>query len=96
MYHELTFLDTRVTKFVMEYSSQKMTLLMKFITTLGSVEILAIIATVMLVILIGISRIYLGVHYPSDVFAGFAAGGFWLTGCILAMQTVRFYRSGLE
>lgn len=32
----------------------------------------------LLIILIGISRIYLGVHYPSDVFAGFLAGLFWL------------------
>lgn len=31
---------------------------------------------------IGISRIYLGVHYPSDVAAGFAAGGMWLVFCI--------------
>ncbi|MDT2256490.1 phosphatase PAP2 family protein [Paenibacillus larvae] len=34
--------------------------------------------------LIGFSRIYVGVHYPSDVLAGFAAGGIWLIGCIAA------------
>lgn len=31
-----------------------------------------------LIFLIGLSRIYLGVHFPSDVIAGFVAGGIWL------------------
>ncbi|MBD3109799.1 phosphatase PAP2 family protein [Bacillus sp. AGMB 02131] len=39
-----------------------------------------------LIIAIGISRIYLGVHYPSDVVAGFAAGGFWVCFCTLALN----------
>jgi len=37
---------------------------------------------VVLSILIGISRIYLGVHYPTDVIAGYAAGSMWLAFCI--------------
>ncbi|WP_064091283.1 phosphatase PAP2 family protein [Rossellomorea aquimaris] len=36
-----------------------------------------------LVLLIGLSRVYLGVHYPSDILAGFTAGGAWLTLCIV-------------
>ncbi|WP_335871650.1 phosphatase PAP2 family protein [Bacillus sp. 2205SS5-2] len=34
-------------------------------------------------ILIGVSRIYLGVHFPSDVVGGFSAGGAWLITCTI-------------
>ncbi|MBC7656104.1 MAG: phosphatase PAP2 family protein [Frankiaceae bacterium] len=30
------------------------------------------------ILLVGLSRIYLGVHYPSDIFAGWAAGTAWV------------------
>lgn len=36
------------------------------------------------ILLIGASRVYLGVHYPSDVLAGYAAGFPWLTACLTA------------
>jgi undecaprenyl-diphosphatase len=35
-------------------------------------------AAVFLIAMIGFSRIYLGVHYPSDVIAGYAAGAVWV------------------
>lgn len=40
----------------------------------------AIIGIIMILI-VGISRIYLGVHYPSDVVGGYIAGAFWLIIC---------------
>ena len=45
--------------------------------------------TFCLVAAIGASRVYLGVHYPSDVIAGFAAGGVWLLACELALGAAR-------
>jgi membrane-associated phospholipid phosphatase len=43
----------------------------------------------LLVLLIGFSRMYLGVHYFSDVVAGYTAGGVWLSALITGMETIR-------
>ncbi|MDA8227086.1 MAG: phosphatase PAP2 family protein [Desulfitobacterium hafniense] len=51
------------------------------------------VLTVGLIITIGVSRIYLGVHYPSDVIAGFAAGGVWLIACILGLHAIRHFKN---
>lgn len=39
-------------------------------------------AAVAVIVLVGVSRIYLGVHYPSDVAGGWAAGAAWIAVCI--------------
>ncbi|MGE0354169.1 MAG: phosphatase PAP2 family protein [Gemmatimonadales bacterium] len=44
---------------------------------------------VLVVLLIGLSRLYLGVHYLSDILAGYAAGSVWLAMCISATEIAR-------
>lgn len=42
-----------------------------------------------LVVAVGVSRVYLGVHYPSDVAGGMAAGAAWLSACWLLFSGMR-------
>jgi membrane-associated phospholipid phosphatase len=43
----------------------------------------------LLILLIGLSRIYLGAHFLSDVLGALAAGFLWLTFCWTALETLR-------
>ncbi|MEG4499737.1 phosphatase PAP2 family protein [Microcoleus sp. F10-C6] len=49
--------------------------------------------TVVLVAAIGLSRLYLGVHWPTDVIAGYTAGLVWLITCILSLEIWKELRS---
>ncbi|WP_161524830.1 phosphatase PAP2 family protein [Alteribacter lacisalsi] len=43
-------------------------------------------AAAVIIFSIGLSRIYLGVHYPTDVVAGFLAGGIWIFISVLVWK----------
>lgn len=49
----------------------------------------AVLIAIAVIALIGLSRIYLGVHYVSDVIAGYAAGAAWVSICITGAEAAR-------
>jgi undecaprenyl-diphosphatase len=49
-------------------------------------RILLLIGSAFIILMIGVSRIYLGVHYPSDVLGGYLASSCWLSASIWFYQ----------
>lgn len=54
-----------------------------------AVWVLAALAASTMVLLVAASRVYLGVHYFSDVLAAIAEGVLWLSVCITTVSTLR-------
>src|SRR5438094_2300140 len=57
-----------------------------------SAQIAVVLGAALLIIAIGFSRLYLGVHYFSDVVGGYAAGVLWLSVCISGVDVARRWR----
>ena len=59
-------------------------------------KIYAMSVAVVLTILIGASRVYLGVHWPSDVLAGWTIGASWALACWLIAAKIGLGGNGTE
>ncbi|WP_344427988.1 phosphatase PAP2 family protein [Pseudonocardia ailaonensis] len=59
----------------------------------GGSRVLVAVAAVVWVVLVGLTRVYLGVHWWSDVLAGWATGAAWLAVCTGLLLRARSSRS---
>jgi undecaprenyl-diphosphatase len=59
------------------------------VTESARVRIYLVAVGVLLALVVGVTRVYLGVHYPSDVLAGWTVGFAWALACWLAVRALQ-------
>jgi len=58
-----------------------------------AVRIYLLTAAIALTVIVGFSRVYLGVHWPSDVAAGWCVGAAWALACSLTARALQRRRT---
>ncbi|MEZ5656349.1 MAG: phosphatase PAP2 family protein [Sphingobium sp.] len=58
-----------------------------------SVQVYLVGSAVAVTLLVGSTRVFLGVHWPSDVLAGWAVGAIWAASCSLLAKRLRARRA---
>lgn len=54
-------------------------------------QAIIVLGSIALIAVIGFSRLYIGVHWPTDVIGGYAAGLVWVITCLLGFEVARLY-----
>lgn len=57
------------------------------------VRIYLVSVAIALTVVIGFSRVYLGVHWPTDVVAGWTVGGIWAATCSLVAKRLQSHKA---
>ena len=59
----------------------------------GEVKVYLLAVAIAITVLVGISRLYIGVHWPTDVLAGWCAGAAWAILCWLIAERLQAHNT---